>query len=82
MIYTVDVYYSKNVTSGEEHFEIPYYYSYSKGMTGQKKPIPSIPPHYKANVSPGKVKESETSLGYDHLSQKTTRQVNILMLSL
>ena len=80
MIYTVDVYYSKNVTSGEEHFEIPYY-CYGKGMTGQKKPIPPIPPRSKANVSPGKVKESETSLEYDHLSQKT-RQVNILMLSL
>ena len=81
MIYTVDVYYSKNVTSGEEHFEIPYYYSYGKGTTGQKKPIPPIPPRSKGNVSPGKVKESVTSLKYDHLFKKT-RQVNILMLSL
>ena len=48
MIYIVHIYYSKILTSDEEHFEMPYNYCYGKGMTGQRKTIPPVPPPYKA----------------------------------
>ena len=44
MIYTVHIYYSEQVSSDVEQLEVIYNYSYGKGMTTQKKPIPLLPP--------------------------------------
>ena len=46
MIYTVHIYYSKHGTSDVEHFEMSN--NYGKEMPTQKKPIPTVPPPYKA----------------------------------
>ena len=42
MIYTVHIYYSEQVPSDVEQLEVVYNYSYGKGMTAQKKPIPPV----------------------------------------
>ena len=48
MIYTVHIYYSKHGTLDVEHFETQSNYSYDKGMTAKRKPLPPIPPPTKA----------------------------------
>ena len=43
MTYIVHIYYSKRGASDVEQFEAPYNYTYGKGMTGRKTPIPPVP---------------------------------------
>ena len=43
MIYIVYTYYSKLRGSDVEQFEVPYNYTYGKGMNARKKPLLPVP---------------------------------------